>query len=79
MTLLPDCELHLCVHARLHAQNDTHLSSTIFFITLSVTDVICDYDVLLLCLLFPCIVYLHFHFIIVLFFLLKLAIFITCY
>ena len=34
-------------------------------------------DVLLLCLLFPCIV--HFHFIIVLFFYWNLAVFITCY
>jgi len=31
MTLLPDCELHLSIHARLHARNDTHLSSTILY------------------------------------------------
>jgi len=35
--------------------------------------------VLLLCLLFPCIVHVHFHFIIVLFFYRNLAVFITCY
>jgi len=31
MTLLSDCELHLSIHARLHARNDTHLSSTILY------------------------------------------------
>jgi len=44
-----------------------HILHQLFFITLSVTDVICD--VLLLCLLFPCIA--NFHCIIVQFFLLK--------
>jgi len=31
MTLLPDCELHLSIHGRLHARNDTHLSPTILY------------------------------------------------
>jgi len=33
--LLPDCELHLSIHARLHARNDTHLSSTILYCIIS--------------------------------------------
>ena len=35
MTSLPDCELHLSIHARLNARNDTHLSSTILYYIIS--------------------------------------------
>ena len=35
LTNLPHCELHLSIYARLHARNDTHLSSTILYYIIS--------------------------------------------
>ena len=66
MTSLPDCELHLSIHVRLvgYTHKTIHILHQLLFITLSVTNVICDFECFIT-LLFPCIA--HFHFIIVLF------------
>jgi len=78
MTSLPDCELHLSIHVRLvgYTHKTIHILHQLLFITLSVTNVICDFECFIT-LLFPCIA--HFHFIIVLFLFWNLAVFITCY
>jgi len=81
MTSLPDCELHLSIHARLHARNNTHLSSTILYYILSITDVICDFGcfITLFVISMYCTFSFYYFIIVLFFFYWNLAVFITCY
>ena len=63
MTSLSDCDLHLSLATPDYTYETIHILHQLFFNTLSVTDVICDFECFIT---FLCIA--HFHFIIVLFF-----------
>jgi len=76
MTLLPDCELHLSIHVRLHALNDTHFPSTILYYIISnrchlrfwmFYYFVCYFHVL------------HIFIVLLFYFCWNLAVFITCY